>query len=396
MISFLESSVTQVTQQSFEFVFAESSWYWRISESSSTVSYVSSGSKPVSISAESKWIEADLDKINEDYYKEDIYRNLDLEIRNFIKGLKGKSYSKGLEELTEFVIAQGVKLKTEKIYFPVSSKNPYFFFEDEGRIYFNYSENEGWYFKALDLDRDVDWIKVDNFSIEKETNSRYVIKEEGVTKYRGKIDMENFESFISGLKNKNYGEGLVYLFNQNSDFGNVEVYSSEKFSTKNVPAIIQYLKDKRKEGKDVSISVVVRELKDLGILSSKEFNFISGEDENNLADFSEDLDYLIAFLEFRENLPSLCSDVDSIECYIDYVNRLGSTERYSTYVENRVFTDYLYIHEFITEEQYQEMLPTRVGSALYAFGSLFVDDTEGRLEKGGTMEELREILISNR
>jgi len=396
VISFLESSVTQVTQQSFEFVFAESSWYWRISESSSTVSYVSSGSKPVSISAESKWIEADLDKINEDYYKEDIYRNLDLEIRNFIKGLKGKSYSKGLEELTEFVIAQGVKLKTEKIYFPVSSKNPYFFFEDEGRIYFNYSENEGWYFKALDLDRDVDWIKVDNFSIEKETNSRYVIKEEGVTKYRGKIDMENFESFISGLKNKNYGEGLVYLFNQNSDFGNVEVYSSEKFSTKNVPAIIQYLKDKRKEGKDVSISVVVRELKDLGILSSKEFNFISGEDENNLADFSEDLDYLIAFLEFRENLPSLCFDVDSIECYIDYVNRLGSTERYSTYVENRVFTDYLYIHEFITEEQYQEMLPTRVGSALYAFGSLFVDDAEGRLEKGGTMEELREILISNR
>jgi len=392
-VSFNEVSFGQLNGKRLEFVYSDG-WYWRVSETS-TVSYASPSTRPVSISSESKWVEADLDEIEDDYYKKDVYDSLG-EQKSFVDKIEGSSYSAGLNILISLVELENVRLRTENVYYPVSSENDYFFFEDEGRIYFDYSENDGWSFKALDLDRDVDWIKVDEFSFEKETNSRYVIKEEGVTKYRGDIEMEGFDALVSGLNGEDFESGAVYLFSKNYGYGEIEVYSSEKFSTNNVPAIIQYLKDKRLEDESVSISIVTRELYDLGILSSGEFNFISGDDENNLADFPEDLDYLIAFLELKENLKSVCTDVGSIDCYIDYVDRLGDTERYSTYTENRVFTDYVYVYEFLSEEQYKEMLPTRFGSALYSFGSLFVKDEEGRLEKGGTMAELKVFLVENK
>lgn len=184
-------------------------------------------------------------------------------------------------------------------------------------------------------------------------------------------------------------DNYVYLIRgYSSDF----VFGDSKVSTSDINVAKSYLENLFNQGKiSDDISIFVRELRDTGILTNNEANFMLGNDENNLATFKEDAEYLIEFLEFKIGISSLCTNTESPQCYLDYLKGMGDTERYTTFIENRILTDYVYLHEIITEDQYKSMLPSASGTLLYRVGTRF----NGNPEKGGTMAELREMLKEN-
>ncbi len=365
-------------------VFSSNDWYWQIIETSIPATEYDVSS----ITFESGWIETDLNKIESDFHKSDSYERLDDNFKELIQTMDSKTYPKGLRLLNDFALRNYI-LVTENVYSPLGQ--PYFEFRrDNGDlINFEYNNVSGWLFKPLDLDRNLDWIKVNDKVMEQKGTS-YEIKEGSSVKYRG--DIEDFDSFnktISGFEGRDYDNGIIYLFSQNPNFGKISIYSSAQFLTQDIDVVINYLKDRFNEGKISDISVLIRQLSEVDQIDEEELSFLLGEDENNLEAFPEDMEYIIDLLEFKRNLFSLCSQPVGLQCYINYLDEtFGNTERYTTFIQNRIFIDFLYTHGVINEKEYKSLLPSFVGRGLYGVGKFFGLNPE----KGGTMQDLKEIL----
>lgn len=391
-IDFSESPKGYVSSlKRLNFVYGNERWYWNFIESTKVSSYMSSSRRVLD---DSFWIEASPEKISEDNYKNRIFSQIPEDYQFLVEDLLyDVSYDQGLVEISKFVSAkEGIKLITQNLEYPASKNKPYFVFRwDNHEIYFDYLENQGWRFKPLKLERDVEWVKIDEVEIEKSSKG-YVIREGTFAEYNGEIEGgEVFKDLIMDLKvegaTNKYRYGLIYLFALNEIYGEIEVYSSEKISINNYEDAIGYLQNKIESGEEVDLNNIINQFRDKGILENEEKDFMLNKDKNNLV-FEKDLDYLMDYLKIKQDISLKCENPKSYNCNIDYLdNNFAGNEKYTSFNSNRVFIDYLYLVDLLDEEQYIKILPSTFGRMFFnAFNS----------ERGKTMEEVKEYLEKNK